>query len=386
MTHGLVSSFPVSGERFSVLYRLVGNEAAAYQRAGDICLEQTVEVPDALVPDGMIRAHILGQVESFEARDEGGYSARISYAVEIVGRDLVQLLNVLFGNISLKAGIRAERLDLPESLLQSFRGPRFGRPGLRALLGVPHRPLLCTALKPLGLSAEGLADLAYRFALAGIEIVKDDHGLADQGFASFQERVRLCAEAVARANRETGRRVIYVPNVTAPFDEIRARARFAKEYGAGGLLVAPGLTGLDAMRCLADDDSLALPIFSHPAFQGTYVLDPANGMSHRLLFGQLARLAGADATIYPNFGGRFGFTRDECQSIAQGTAMAMGPIKAIFPTPGGGMNLDRVPEMLEAYGSDVVLLIGGGLMTPGSDLIETCRRLRALVEASSRVS
>ena len=160
----------------------------------------------------------------------------------------------------------------------------------------------------------------------------------------------------------------------------------AKEQGAGGLLVAPGLTGLDAMRCLADDDALALPIFAHPAFQGTYVLHPSSGMSHQLLFGQLARLAGADATIYPNFGGRFGFTRDECLSIARGTAMAMGPIKAIFPTPGGGMSLDRVPEMLGAYGPDVVLLIGGGLMTAGSDLIETCRRFRALIEAPDRSS
>jgi ribulose-bisphosphate carboxylase large chain len=66
--------------------------------------------------------------------------------------------------------------------------------------------------------------------------------------------------------------------------------------------------------------------------------------------------------------------------------MAMGPIKAIFPTPGGGMSLDRVPEMLGAYGPDVVLLIGGGLMTPGSDLTETCRRFRALVEASNHAS
>ena len=380
------SSFPLSRERFSVVYSLSGDKPTAEEKARDICLEQTVEVPNALVPEGMIRDHIVGWVENFEARPEGGFSARISYAVEIAGRDLTQLLNVLFGNISLKAGIRAERLDSPESLLRSFRGPRFGRPGLRALLGVPHRPLLCTALKPLGLSAEGLADLAYRFALGGIEIVKDDHGLADQGFAGFQERVGLCAEAVARANRETGCRAIYAPNVTAPADQLPARARFAKAHGAGGLLVAPGLTGLDAMRCLADDDGLALPILSHPAFQGTYVLDPANGMSHRLLFGQLARLAGADATIYPNFGGRFGFTRDECQSIVQGTAMAMGSIKAIFPTPGGGMSLERVPEMLGTYGPDVVLLIGGGLMTAGSDPIGTCRRLRALIEAPDRLS
>jgi ribulose-bisphosphate carboxylase large chain len=144
--------------------------------------------------------------------------------------------------------------------------------------------------------------------------------------------------------------------------------------------VAPGLTGLDAMRCLADDDGLALPILAHPAFQGTYVLHPSSGISHSLLFGQLPRLAGADATIFPNFGGRFGFTRDECLSIVRGTEVDLGSLKAIFPTPGGGMSLERVPEMLEVYGSDVLLLIGGGLLTPASDLEDNCRRFRELVE------
>jgi ribulose-bisphosphate carboxylase large chain len=381
MTQPLVSSFPVSRKRFSVLYSLDGNEKTAYERARDICLEQTVEIPEILVPDGMIRDHVLGQIESFEARPEGGYSARISYALEVAGTGLTQLLNVLFGNISIKAGIRAERLDLPESMLRSFRGPRFGRPGLRERLGVPARPLLCSALKPLGLSPEGLAQLACRFALGGIDIVKDDHGLANQSFAGFRDRVRLCADAVERANRQTGRRAIYVPNVTAAFDEIHAKARFAREHGAGGLLVAPGLTGLDAMRYLADDDTLALPILAHPAFQGTYVLHPSSGMSHQLLFGQLPRLAGADATIYPNFGGRFGFTRDECLSIVRGTEMDMGSVKPIFPVAGGGMGLDHVPEILDAYGRDVILLIGGGLMTPGANLVENCRRFRALIES-----
>ena len=380
MQQELESSVSVSGNRFSVLYRLAGDEAAARRMARGICLEQTVEIPDALVPNGLVRDHVLGRIESLEAWPVGGYSARISYAVEVAGADLTQLLNVLFGNISLKTGIRAEQLNLPESMLRSFGGPRCGRHGLREQLGVPARPLLCTALKPLGLSPEGLAELAYRFALGGIDIIKDDHGLADQRFACLRERVQRCAAAVARANRETGGRSIYVPNVTAPFDEILSRARHAKESGAGGLLVAPGLTGLDAMRCLADDENLALPIMAHPSFQGTYVLHPSSGMSHQLLFGQLPRLAGADATIYPSFGGRFGFTKNECLSIVQGTEMDMGPLKPIFPTPGGGMSLDRVPEMLDTYGRDVILLIGGGLMTPSSDLIENCRRFRTLTE------
>ena len=50
----------------------------------------------------------------------------------------------------------------------------------------------------MGLSATDLAELAYRFALGGIDLIKDDHGLTNQPFCPFEERVRRCAEAVAR--------------------------------------------------------------------------------------------------------------------------------------------------------------------------------------------
>jgi len=375
-------SLDLSGERFAVVYRLAGDESDARTKAQEICLEQTVEFPAEVLPAGDIREQIVGRVEDFHLVEQDVYAATISYAVETTGFELPQLINVIFGNSSIKPGIRVEHLDLPAALLQSFRGPRFGRAGLRDLLGVGRRPLLCTALKPMGLSADLLARQAFSCALGGIDIVKDDHGLTDQGFAPFHERVRACADAVRRANEQTGRKAIYMPNVTAPADQVLDRAHTAKAAGAGGLLVAPGIVGLDTMRYLAGDDRLALPIMSHPAFQGSFVTSPAEGLSHAVIFGQIARLAGADATIYPNFGGRFSFSREACRSIVEATAAPMGSIKSIFPTPGGGMSLERVPEMLDFYGPDVIFLIGGGLHTHGPDLVENSRFFRRLLETA----
>ena len=144
-------------------------------------------------------------------------------------------------------------------------------------------------------------------------------------------------------------------------------------------MVAPGIIGFDLMRELADDDSIGLPILTHPALQGSFVTGQG-GISHGVIFGQLARLAGADATIFPNFGGRFSFSREECAGIVHGTAEPMGNLKTIFPAPGGGMSLDRVPEMLETYGKDLIFLIGGGLFKHGPDLVENCRHFRKMVE------
>jgi ribulose-bisphosphate carboxylase large chain len=232
----------------------------------------------------------------------------------------------------------------------------------------------------MGLPAEALAKLAYQFASGGIDIIKDDHGLADQLFAPFAERVKLCARAVQQANHETGLRCIYMPNITGPTEAMMRNAGYAKEMGAGGLLISPGLTGLDSMRQLADNDRLDLPIIAHPALQGSFVVNPDNGISHYALFGQIARLAGADASIFPNYGGRFSFSREECCRIAEGTVTPMGHLRPIFPAPGGGMSLARIPEMCELYGHEVIFLIGGGLYQYGPDLVENCRHFRELVE------
>jgi len=373
-------SIDFSGDRFRVVYRLRGSEAEALEKARGICVEQTIEFPADLVTGGDIREHILGRVESFKRVSvdvPGGgdaWEAVISYAIEVTGFELTQLLNVVFGNISLNPGIRVERLELPGTLLKVFKGPRFGITGLRERLGAAERPLFCTALKPMGLPVRDLANLAYRFALGGVDMIKDDHGLADQRFAPFDERVRRCSEAVARANGETGGRCIYVPNVSASADRVVEKAYFAKEQGAGGLMVAPGLVGLDMVRCLAEDDGLALPVISHPAFLGTYVASGDSGLSYFVVFGQLPRLAGADGSIFPNYGGRFPFTRGDCLEIVRGLSVSMGHMKPIFSMPGGGMDLERIPGMIETYGRDVIFLIGGALHKIGPDLVANCRR------------
>lgn len=374
-----IVSIKLSGKRFRVIYRLKGSEKEAHSRAEDICLEQTIEFPADLIIGGDIRNHIFGRIESFQPREANCWEAVISYAIEITGFELTQLVNVMFGNFSLKPGVRVERVELPGSLLKYLKGPRFGITGVRDLLGIQERPLFCTALKPLGLSCQDLAELAYQFARGGVDMIKDDHGLADQPFAPFKERVQHCAEAVEQAIRETGKKCLYVPNLSAPADQILKKALFAKENKVGALMVAPGLVGLDTMRMLADDDRIALPIISHPAFQGTFTAHPDNGVSHYTIYGQLPRLAGADASIFPNYGGRFSFSIEDCQDIVRGATVPMHHIKPIFSAPGGGMNLERIPEMIKTYGRDVIFLIGGALHKLGPDLTKNCRRYMQVV-------
>jgi len=373
----------ITAHRFEVTYRMAGPLSEAEARARNIALEQTVELPDPVVMDAGIREHVIGRIERLEAIDEGSSRTTISYAADTAGADLTQLLNVIFGNSSIQPGLRVEDVSLPEALLGRFAGPRFGTAGLRERLAVPQRPLLCTALKPMGLSAAELAELAYRFALGGIDVIKDDHGLADQAYAPFEERVGRCVDAVERANRETGLHAVYAPNVSAPGSATVARARLAARAGAGAALVMPGLVSFGTMAELAGDEAVSLPLLMHPAFLGSFVAHPGTGIAHGVLFGTFARLAGADATIFPNYGGRFAFDRDECLAIAEAARAPLGRLSPIVPTPGGGMVLARVPELLQLYGDDVMLLIGGDLYRNGPDVTANASRFRDLLAGRS---
>jgi ribulose-bisphosphate carboxylase large chain len=380
------SAHPVlSGTRFTVTYTLTGNKRQALDKAHDICYEQTVEFPPDLVPESLINNGIVGRIEDFGRSGRGSYRADISFSAETVGAasggiELTQLLNVIFGNISLKPGIKVESLALPSDMLRLFQGPRFGAAGLRRLVGTADRPLICTALKPMGLPPLELARQAYLFALGGIDIIKDDHGLADQPFCPFGERVARCAEAVHKANGETGRSAVYMPNITVPADNLTQRVRSAVERGAGALLVIPGITGIDTIRLVAEDESCDLPVVSHPAFWGSFTVNPYSGLSHYVLYGQLMRLAGADAVVFPHHGGRFAFSREDCLNIARGCSADMGHLKKCLPAPGGGVTKDKLRDMIDLYGRDFILLIGGELHRGEKDLAENSRRFVEMLE------
>jgi len=366
-------------EFISATYSLKGTLDEARAMAHDICIEQTVEFPEDLVVWEDIRENIFGRVVSFETVSADLHTAVIDFPVETAGNELTQLVNLLFGNISIKPGIRLTGFELPPSLQEKFNGPAFGIDGMRRLLDAHERPLLATALKPMGLSPTELADFAYQFALGGMDIIKDDHGLADQAFCPFEQRITECSRAVQGANSRTGRKCLYFPNITAPFDLIESRARFARDAGAGGFVISCGLSGLDTMRFLADSGEYDMPIMSHPALQGQFTVCSDHGIAPGVLWGKLNRLSGADACIFPNYGGRFTLTKEDCAGIMRACSSEMGHFRPILPVPAGGMTLDKVSELVDFYGKDVVLLIGGDLHRHGPNLIQNCRKFFSIL-------
>ncbi|TVQ67532.1 MAG: ribulose 1,5-bisphosphate carboxylase large subunit [Balneolaceae bacterium] len=417
-------------DRFHVTYLLTlapGEDAEERIRA--LQLEQSAELPDPVVHSlgmqyvtgSVTELNVMGEPESAGDPNTSRYagtsgkqgSSHLSEAaasgasagpgvwprqlrVTIAwpknnhGNEITQLLNVLFGNISMKRGIAitdirwedvagdetagggrnagGERDLVAAGRNRLLAGPAFGIQQIRKKWNIHGRALACTALKPMGYSSRKLADLAFRFALGGVDIIKDDHGLADQPTAPFTERVEMCVEAVDRAAQKTGCRSRYFPNITTDPHRVTERFEQAAELGADGVLLCPMLVGPALMHHLARLNT-GLPIMAHPAFSGSYVAQAGTPSTHTaphgfepgLFYGGLMRALGADFTIYPNTGGRFSFTSEVCDAINSHARNSGMPFAPCFPAPGGGMQRDRMAFWLKNYGADTTFLMGGSL-------------------------
>lgn len=376
-------------DRIKVRYRIRATPDTIDAFALAVAVEQSVEVPLDVVRDAWIREHIVGRVEAVTPVDTQHYLVDVSLATDTMTHegngsndapDIAQALNMIFGNSSMHDRVELVDVNFPEGFAQAIGGPRFGIDGIREQVGAAKsRPLTCAALKPQGLPTAELARLCGVFARSGIDVIKDDHGLADQRYAPFAERVRACQKAIVEAERDTGRRALYAPNLVGTPETLAANARVLREEGVGAALVAPMLVGLPAFHELVRRH-LQVPVLAHPAFCGSGRIDRA------LLLGKLYRLLGADAVIYPHYMGRFAWPEALCGDIAR-TALTPWPgIRPAAPVPAGGMTVERVPELVRFYGADVMLLIGGSLLQAGDARDPAlAERTRAFVSGAALV-
>lgn len=358
--------------RIHTVWRVKADAKTIEHRARGIAVEQSVEMPVEPIDDAFVLNEILGSVENIRELAKGEYEVKIALASITTGYEAGQLANMLFGNTSLQTGIELIDADFPADIAETFGGPNHGLAQLRARVNATGA-LSATALKPQGSTPQALAKLAYDIALGGIDYIKDDHGIAEQFYSPFAERVPLIAEAVAKAAARTGVPTRYLPSLNGDLDSQRKQIALARSCGLDTVLVTPMLAGLSNFHTLKREYR-DVAFVAHPSFGGL-------AMAPSFLFGKLFRLLGADATIFPNYGGRFGYTKEECLRIARFAVEGWKGIKPTMPVPAGGMTLDRIEEMLAFFGRDVMLLIGGSLLSQKEKITDETKKFCDAVRA-----
>lgn len=293
---------------------------------------------------------------------ERRYLVQMAFPVVNFGSQIPHLLTAVAGNISMAGKVKLLDLKFPKSYTEGFQGPKFGIDGIRKILGVPKRPLLNNMIKPCtGYPPKVGAELLYHVAKGGADSIKDDELMGNESFNRIEDRVPLYMEAVDKAEEETGEKTLYSVNVTGPVSSLLENAEMAVELGANSILVNYLTVGLSAMRMLAEDPSIDVPVMAHMDFAGAIYESPWSGVSSHLILGKLPRICGADIIVTPAPYGKARILKERYMEIIQQQVFPLRDIKPSMPMPSGGIATPMVEDVINDIGYDIMLGSGGAI-------------------------
>ena len=251
-------------------------------------------------------------------------------------------------------------IEFPDDFLRYFPGPKFGIEGLRDMLQVYDRPLFFGVIKPnLGLSPEPFAELALQGWLGGLDIAKDDEMLGDVAWSPLQQRTAAVGRARLQGEAETGRKKIYMANITDEVDRLLESHDIAVAGGANALLINGMTTGLSAVRMLRKHTQV--PLVGHLPFIAAFTRAPFQGV-HSKLITKLQRCVGFDAVIMAGFGERMKTPDKEVLLNVQECLGPLGHFKRILPVPAGSQWAGSAPELYQKLGTlDFGIVPGRGV-------------------------
>ena len=301
---------------------------------------------------------------------------KIAYHHELFEKGNVpQILSSIAGNIfgmKILKNLRLVDIHFPKVIVDSFHGPAIGEKRIRKLLKVKNRPLLGTIVKPkIGLDEKQHANVAYEAWSGGLDIVKDDENLSSMSFNHFDKRVIETLKMRAQAEKETGERKIYMPNITAELDEMIRRAHFVKDHSGEYIMVDILTVGWSALQTIRNMD-LGLVIHAHRAGHAALTRNHTHGIS-MLTVAKLARLIGVDqlhiGTVVGKMEGEAAEVTEieeemHSQFIPEGKTHWLNQywynLKPVFPVCSGGLHPGHLPELIKLMGKDIIAQFGGG--------------------------
>jgi ribulose-bisphosphate carboxylase large chain len=298
--------------------------------------------------------------------------------------NMPNILSSIAGNVFGLGALKNLRLDdvhFPAEVVKSFSGPRAGINGIRELLGVEHRPLIGTIIKPkLGLNPRDHAKVAYEAWIGGCDLVKDDENLANQSFNPFKERVIKTLEMRRKAESESGTRKGYLANVTSGTSQMMERAQFVEKEGGRFAMIDILTAGFAALQTLRDQD-LKIVIHGHRAGHAALTKNTRHGISMRTL-AKVSRIIGVDQLHVGSGVGKMSETKSDVRENIIALKMPMHGLKPVLPVASGGLHPKLVPALMESFGNDFVIQAGGGIHGHSQGTVAGARAMRQAVHAT----
>ena len=321
--------------------------------------------------------------------DEKQELMKIAYPIELFDRNIIDgramicsFLTLAIGNNQGMGDVEYAKMHdfyVPPALLRLFDGPSTTIRDLWRVLGRPVVDggfIVGTIIKPkLGLRPKPFADACYDFWLGG-DFIKNDEPQGNQLFAPLKETIPLVADAMKRAQDETGEAKLFSANITADDHyEMLARAEFILETFAENadhvaFLVDGYVTGPAAITT-ARRTFPKQYLHYHRAGHGAVTSPQSMRGYTAFVLSKMARLQGASGihTGTMGFGKMEGEAADKLMAYMITDDSADGPyyhqewlgMNPTTPIISGGMNALRMPGFFENLGhSNLIMTAGGG--------------------------
>jgi ribulose-bisphosphate carboxylase large chain len=309
---------------------------------------------------------------------EGNY-VKVAYPLQLWEEgNAAQLLSGIAGNIfGMKAlkNLRLIDVSLPTAYLRHFKGPHFGMEGIRKMMNIFGRPLLGAVPKPkIGFNAKEHAQVGFETWMGGFDFVKDDENLTSVSFNRFEDRVTELAKMCDKAEQMTGEKKSAFINITAETEVMKKRADMLADFGWNYAMIDVVVAGTASVMTMRDYCSdLGLAIHAHRAMHAAFDRNPYHGITMQFL-AKIMRTIGVAQIHTGTAVGKLVGTKKEVTILAdvlreQKTEAVehllldqdWGAIKTAFPVSSGGLHPGLVPEVLDIYGTELILLVSGGI-------------------------
>ena len=321
--------------------------------------------------------------------DEAKDLMKIAYPVELFDRNIIDgramlcsFLTLCIGNNQGMGDVEHAKIHdfyVPPRFLRLFDGPSTT---ISDLWRVLERPvvdggfIVGTIIKPkLGLRPAPFADACYDFWLGG-DFIKNDEPQGNQVFAPLKETIPLVADAMKRAQDDTGEAKLFSANITADDHyEMLARGEFILEtFGENADHVAFLVDGYVTGPAAITTARRSFPkqyLHYHRAGHGAVTSPSAMRGYTAFVLSKMARMQGASGihTGTMGFGKMEGEAADKLMAYMIMDDSADGPyyhqewqgMGQTTPIISGGMNALRMPGFFENIGnSNLILTAGGG--------------------------
>ena len=321
--------------------------------------------------------------------DEEKEIMKIAYPNDLFDRNMIDGRAMLASFLTLAIGNNQGMGDVeyakihdfwfPPEYLRLYDGPATDISDMWRVLGRPVVDggfIVGTIIKPkLGLRPQPFASAAYDFWLGG-DFIKNDEPQGNQVFAPLKETITAVADAMRRAQDDTGEAKLFSANITADdYHEMIARGEFILEtFAENADHVAFLVDGYVAGPAAITTARRHFPnqyLHYHRAGHGAITSPQTQRGYTAFVLAKMARCQGASGIHVGTMG--YGKMEGEMDDRAIAYMIerdsADGPfyhqewqgMKPTTPIISGGMNALRLPGFFENLGhSNLVLTAGGG--------------------------